>query len=82
MYVLRINCFPFFFNFSSDIKDRNRKNLFNRMNGICKNEVEYDMNMPENLKKTKEGKNKKALKLNVFKAFCCIFCGDGAHGGI
>ena len=52
------------------------------MNGICKNEVEYDMNMPENLKKTKEGKNKKALKLNVFKAFCCIFCGDGAHGGI
>lgn len=26
--------------------------------------------------------NKKALKLNVFKAFCFIFCGDGAHGGI
>lgn len=26
--------------------------------------------------------NKKALKLNVFKALCFIFCGDGAHGGI
>lgn len=38
--------------------------------------------MPENLKKTKAEENKKALKLNVFKAFCFIFCGDGAHGGI
>lgn len=32
--------------------------------------------------RSRQDNNKKALKRDVFKAFCFIFCGDGAHGGI
>ena len=31
---------------------------------------------------SRQDNDKKALKFDVFKAFCFIFCGDGAHGGI